>query len=306
MGQFISKEEPVAQSLQNCNIQIEIMENAPTAAMEKNFMEELPDEILLKIMGYLSNKDVLKNVTLVSKRFHRLSKDPHIIKKIEFKSSEFSFGWSLLNYTWTDERKEKFYNDFFEVLRNAQKLKFLSLELDVLSTRRNWILPCHCLEELCIQFRNFHLDIGRYADTVPVSYTDFLGFLESVVFKVLYQCSKLKILKIECEVLLPLKTIASFNSKSLQELHVNINRCDPFPRVNPIDLKIFLNLMTENLPKIQYFGLTMGTFSRVDFLYKKICQEISSEKKIKIEIRNSRDGTKCVTVPQKVKSTYLL
>ena len=185
MGQFISKEEPVAQNLQNCNNNVQIiMENAPTSAMEKNFMEELPDEILLKIIEYLSNKDVLKNVTLISKRFQRLSKDPHIIKKIEFKSIEFTFGWSFLIYTWTDKRKDKFYNDFFEVLKNSQKLKFLSLELDVLSTRkfyRNFILPCHCLEVLSIQFRNFHLDLGRDQGrdnaSVPVSYTDFLGFL---------------------------------------------------------------------------------------------------------------------------------
>ena len=43
---------------------------------------QLPDEIMLKIMGFLSNKDVLKNLAQVSKRFHRLSKDPHLIKRI--------------------------------------------------------------------------------------------------------------------------------------------------------------------------------------------------------------------------------
>ena len=84
MGQFISK-GPVA---------------------EKNFME-LPDEILLKIMGYLSNKDVLKNLAQVSKRFHELSRDPHLIKKIEFKSIEFTYRWMFLS--WNCQSLYQFY-----------------------------------------------------------------------------------------------------------------------------------------------------------------------------------------------------
>ena len=49
----------------------------------RNVME-LPDEILLKIMGQLSTLDILK-IALVSKRFHRLSHDQDLFKQIKFK-----------------------------------------------------------------------------------------------------------------------------------------------------------------------------------------------------------------------------
>ena len=42
---------------------------------------ELPDEIWLKIFGYLTISDNLKQISLVSKRFNNLSKDSCLIKK---------------------------------------------------------------------------------------------------------------------------------------------------------------------------------------------------------------------------------
>ena len=44
---------------------------------------ELPNEIWLEIVSYLSTCDVLKNMAQVSKRFHKLSQDPDVIRKIE-------------------------------------------------------------------------------------------------------------------------------------------------------------------------------------------------------------------------------
>ena len=40
----------------------------------------LPDEILMKILGYLSTHDVLRNVARVSKKFKKLS-DIHLLSK---------------------------------------------------------------------------------------------------------------------------------------------------------------------------------------------------------------------------------
>ena len=45
----------------------------------QNIMD-LPDEILLKILGYLSNIDILRKMAPVSKRFYRLSWDQNFIK----------------------------------------------------------------------------------------------------------------------------------------------------------------------------------------------------------------------------------
>ena len=122
----------------------------------RNVME-LPDEILLKIMGHLSTSDILKQIARVNKRFYRLSRDQDLIKQIKFKSLELSFHQPS---SWTEERKQKYYSDFFEVLENAQKLKMLSVYLDQTSMRKfyvNWINPLvnqhQCLEEFRIYFK---------------------------------------------------------------------------------------------------------------------------------------------------------
>ena len=191
MGQFISKEEgPVA---------------------EKNFMD-LPDETLLKIMGYLSNKDVLKNVGQVSKRFHRLSRDPFLIKKIEFKIPEFTYQWMFLLWPWTDERKKKYFNDFLEVVKNSQNLKLLSLQLDEQSTSPLWqsmrkILPSvvnhQCLEKLYIQVTPIK--------ELPRKY------LQNVAFIV--QCPKLKVLSMG-------KIFPSGNHQCLEELYIQVRNVE--------------------------------------------------------------------------------
>ena len=99
MGTYNSKEEPVAkrrrleqQIIQN---QLQVIENLRTEiasiknkgiqefenqVKQKN-LESLPNECLLKIMSYLSNYDVLRNVAGVSKRFYELSQDQHLIRK---------------------------------------------------------------------------------------------------------------------------------------------------------------------------------------------------------------------------------
>ena len=77
---------------------------------------ELFDEIWLEIMSYLSTKDVLRNVAQVSKWFHKLSKDPHVIRKIEFDPSKFL----------PEDKEEKYCDDFLEVLKRSVKLRSLS------------------------------------------------------------------------------------------------------------------------------------------------------------------------------------
>ena len=66
----------------------------------------------------------------VSKWFYRLSMDQNLFKQLEFNSREFTYDWMFLRGNWSEERTEKYYNDFFEVFRNAQKLKFLSVHLE--------------------------------------------------------------------------------------------------------------------------------------------------------------------------------
>ena len=87
--------------------------------------------------------------------------------------------------SWTEERKEKYYSDFFEILGNAKKLKTLSVYLDQTSMRKfyvNWINPSvnnqhQCLEEFRIYFKLSELE-------------HYTNFLEYGVFQVLDQCPK--------------------------------------------------------------------------------------------------------------------
>jgi len=93
------------------------LELSATETKTKNVsVEKLPNEIWLEIMSYLSTKDVLRNVAQVSKWFHKLSKDPHVIRKIEFDPSKFL----------PEDKEEKYCDDFLEVLKRSVKLRSLS------------------------------------------------------------------------------------------------------------------------------------------------------------------------------------
>ena len=130
-------------------------------------------------MEYLSTSDILRKIAPVSKRFYRLSRDQYLIKQAEFKNIEFTINWRYSSA----ERKEKYFNDFFEVLNNAQKLKFLSVHLDYPSMKKfcqNWIQPSlnhEYLEEFCIHVRNVKLTGDGYID-----------YLESGVSEIIDRC----------------------------------------------------------------------------------------------------------------------
>ena len=93
------------------------LELSATETKTKNVsVAKLPKEIWLEIMSYLSTKDVLRNVAQVSKWFNKLSKDPHVIRKIEFDPSK------LL----PEDEEDKYCDDFLEVLKRSVKLRSLS------------------------------------------------------------------------------------------------------------------------------------------------------------------------------------
>ena len=79
--------------------QIKNLEAPATETKIKNVLvPELPNEIWLEIMSYLSTFDVLRNVAQVSKKFHKFSEDPHLIRKIEVESVQ----------SWPEDEKEKY------------------------------------------------------------------------------------------------------------------------------------------------------------------------------------------------------
>ena len=83
--QVIENQKAIIQQL--LEDQIKNLESPAMETKIKNVLvPELPNEIWLEIMSYLSTFDVLRNVARVSKRFHILSEDPHLIRKIEVDS----------------------------------------------------------------------------------------------------------------------------------------------------------------------------------------------------------------------------
>ena len=282
--------------IRNIESDMKNLTSAPIAMENKikNFviMEDLPDEILLKIMEYLSSFDILRKIAPVSKRFYRLTQDQNLIKEVEFKNN--------IKWFWSEERKKKYFNDFFEVLKNAQKLKFLSLKLGEMSAKKfheNWIQPSvnhQCLEEVCVQFGNVGFD----------SCMDFDW--KGGVFNFLGQCPKLKILKIGgylSETIYfhsILETISSFNSNCLEELHLNFPKLAP--RGSSILFDDVLKKIIENLPNMKYLCLSLY-FENFPTI---LCQKIDSEHKIKIEIRNTGDGTNmcCTFTKNKIRHSF--
>ena len=67
MEQFVSKEEKPVSIVWTVNCM------------------ELPDEIWMEIMEFLSTKDIL-TMAKVSERFHRLSQDKDLITQLKFKT----------------------------------------------------------------------------------------------------------------------------------------------------------------------------------------------------------------------------
>ena len=168
-------------------------ENSPIAKrtrakkieIQNNYIDFLPDEILLKIMEYFSTKDILKKIAPVSKRFYRLSQDQNLIKKIEYQTPTLLSDF----FSWTEYRVEKYFRDFSKVLRNAQKLKMLSLCAVDYQTMRKiyWNQPLvngNDLEEFCIKF-DYNISVDSYA-----------AFLNYCVFPFLKKCPKLKVVRI--------------------------------------------------------------------------------------------------------------
>ena len=66
-----------------------ISPNDPLPSGE-DVINKLPNEVLLKIFGYLNSKFIVKNISKVSQRFEELSKEPTLLRKIVFYEDDCS------------------------------------------------------------------------------------------------------------------------------------------------------------------------------------------------------------------------
>ena len=271
------------QELEQKNLESPLMEKKIKNIMaepkfSRNLME-LPNECLLKILGYLSNFDVLRKVAVVSKKFHALSQDRHLIRKIKVDSE-----------SWPENQEEEYCKGFLEVLKRSLNLTFLSFHFgqDIEAVPGEIILKA--LPSINHQFlREFCLSSAR----------GWISFSEDIL-KYFEKCPNLKVLKIEIDPCVDVEdlpqrlehedlywiqeAITSFKLKNLQEFHLIGFEID----LDKSSFKKVLETIAENLPKLQRLCLTTKLNYRHEGKwdeYAKICQEFASEKKIKLEIR---------------------
>ena len=268
--------------------------------LEKQLLE-LPNEIWLEIMSYLSTSDVLINVAQVSKRFHELSEDPNVIRKIEVDPAQF----------WPKEKEEKYCNDFLEVLKRSRKLKILSFglswDIDNDKSGKKFLeaLPSmnhQLLQEFCLKGdgKTKYENASKFLNPFPEDTLEYENIL-----KYLQNCPNLKVLKFEFKPQLRIEDgvevevyeyplfsdiqegITSLKLKNLQELHLIgvdmrffLHYCD--------DFKIVFERIAENLPKLQRLCFTCQDIERVSKNLKgphhQLCREFASEKNIRLEI----------------------
>ena len=134
---------------------------------------ELPEEIWLKIFGYLSLIDNLKRISLVSKRFNYISKDPCLIKKADiFDITDLNYKHSanmLIRSKWLKElyvtckkiTKENNFDNYSTLIKmSLQKCKALRiLKINIGNTNSD-------MDEVCKNIHDFgqnieHLEILR-------------------------------------------------------------------------------------------------------------------------------------------------
>ena len=285
--------------------QLKFLESSAMETKIKNILvPELPNEIWLEIMSYLSTYDVLRNVAQVSKRFHKLSEDPHLIRKIEVEFDQ----------SWPEDINEKYCDDFLGVLKRSQKLKSLSFgsTLDIKSDKSGQMffqaLPSmnhQFLQEFCLKADG---DKEYHYRNVSIVLEDISHPLNQNILKYLGNCPDLKVLKLEFKDWFdeyPLFTymeegITSFKLKNLQEFH--LKGFDIGNYFDDSDFQDVLEKIAENLPKLQRLHLGFKDVEKFLDLHNQaptrfeICQEFASEKNIKIEtytILNQRGKCCC-------------
>ena len=256
--------------------QLKTWESSATETKIKNILiPYIPDEPLLEIMSYLSTYDVLKNVARVSKRFHKLSKDSHVIRKIEVDPAQF----------WHTDKEEKYWDEFLRVLKRSLKLRSLSFGFSSNMAGEKFFEAMSSMNHKFLQEFCLKIDVADWNNWV-------------YAWRYLYECPDLKVLKFELE---PEETddgfalysfasvferieclisVISSELKKLQEIHFIGMDMD---NLDEDKFKMFLDMIAENFPKLQRLCLTVLDFD-FDFGYYNMCLDFASEKNIQIEI----------------------
>ena len=176
---------------------------------------KLPDETLLKIFGYLSSYDVLRNVARVSKKFKKLSEDPFLIR--HFDTSD-----------WTEDQMK----GCLKVLQRSQNLRVFSFDL-------KWNYDGPAYQKFLEALPTFiHSHLKEFCFKVETQYNcDEISLIRKLM-KYLQKCSNLKILKIEYDGAIDDDNDLQYNNLLWFVVKENIFSCLQFQNLEELHLQL--------------------------------------------------------------------
>ena len=250
-------------------------------ALEKNQINfdvfpimDLPDEVLVHILSFLSNYDILRRVAPASRKFRQISQDEHLMKRIEFQFK----AEVLSSYDWSENRKEKYCNDFLEVVKKSRNLKVLSMSLKIKSAFSVywWQIfdELSAIKDQCLELQEFCL-------TSNASGHIWIYNIFESLFRYLDKCPKMKKIKLGKIKLSShhgsriLNILESSKLKTVEEFHVV-----PTGSFDPFQIKSLLEIISKK-PNISCIFLTL---QKRNFHVVRICREFGLKNKVKIRV----------------------
>ena len=239
---------------------------------------DLPNEILLKILSYLSTRDILGNVAKVSKKFQKLTQNSTLIRKIEV-----NVNWLRNTGYWNMT-----HDDFLDVWKRSRGLRSFNLVFDQLDrdqinlwTKIEKVLPFldhPVLEEFILGiYQKFTKNEQEFGDIYKnvLQYLHQCPSLKKVKFYISYGTKPFTVIS---------KLISGFEHKNLTELYLYAGQ---ILEIEKSSFKKFLEIVVGNFPKLQH--LYYGFWDIPNFEYLQIAKKIASEKKVQIVIGYGRN-----------------
>ena len=210
------------------------------------FEEQLPKELWLKVLGYLPNPDIFKNVSLVSKFFNNLTKDPYLIKDLKI---GVITKRNFLNVQALLKRCRNLMKVEFEGFSNAIALKLIPILLERNKNVKELILQQDGATTIDLD-TSIICELGRNIEKLEIEPK------ESLKGKHLAKMPNLKVLKTDLKIPEALFHLAK-GCKKLQHLEFN---CLDFQDADNDTLKgafkTFFEKVQQNLKSfsIQFYG----------------------------------------------------
>ena len=143
------------------------------AKYPKHPVPKLPNELLMKVMSYLKNKDIFGNFALVNKHFHDLTLDPSTVKYLHLKDTNDTVKSKEVYRKWKEVIKRS--KTLIELrITTGYKPNWDELIVEALKTHQN-------LKSLRIEFTMYGcFNNYRDASVLPPAFTEALKFAKGL------------------------------------------------------------------------------------------------------------------------------